>query len=309
MKCDPTTTRMLSHASYHGSSIDIAVIWRCASRTTIYSSVSMLITFELRTRHIDLFRLSAIWDENGGPLSASNTSSDVAVRRRKRFSRNRCPLSPWLIVRPRHSGPRLTAIPVYVCIYSAFTPTPRWEVSTELQLCFQSIIGRNSSTNSTFIGSQSINQFLDVWTPDSCSPRRDTTEKLVSGKLDFHWFPVDQWVFEGFGPRIRVPRVEIPQKRLFPASSISIGSRRPMGFRGVWVSDSCSPHRDCSEKLVSGQVGFHWSPVDQWVFEVFGSRIHLPGVEIPQKNLFPANSISIGYRRPMGFRGVWARGK
>ena len=131
MKCDLETVWMLSHASYHDSSIDIAVIWRCGSRTTIYSSVPMVITFELRTRHIDLFRLSAIWDDNGGPLSASNTSSNVVVRRKKRFSRNRCPLSPWLVVRRRPSGPRLTASPVYVCIYSRFRPTPRWGVSTE----------------------------------------------------------------------------------------------------------------------------------------------------------------------------------
>ena len=195
MKCDLETTRMLSHASYHGSSIDIAVIWRCGSRTAIYSSVPMVITFELRTRHIDLFRLSAIWDDNGGPLSASNTSSNVVVRRKKRFSRNRCPLSPWLVVRRRPSGPRLTASPVYVCIYSRFRPTPRWGVSTELQLCFQLMIGRNFPMNSIFIGLQSINQF------SRC-----------------------------FGPRIRVPRIEIVQKSLFPASSISIDSRPTNGF-------------------------------------------------------------------------------
>ena len=224
MKCDLETTRMLSRATHHGSPVYIAAIWRCASRTTIYSSVSMGITFELRTCHIGLFRLLAMRYEYGTPLSASNASSNVILRRRKRFSRNRCPLSPWLVVRPRHSEPRLTASPVYVCIYSPFRPTPRWEVSTGLQLCFQSIIGRNSSTNSIFISSQSINQFSDVSTPDSCFPRRDIPAKLVSGKLDVHWFPVDQWVFEGFGPRIRVLRIKIPHTSLFPANSISIGS-------------------------------------------------------------------------------------
>ena len=200
MKCDLETIRRLSHASYHGSSIDIVVIRRCASRTTIYSSVPMVITVELRTGHIDLFRLSAIWDEYEGPLSASNTGSNVVVRRRKRFSRNRCPLGSWLVVRRRPSASPLTASPIYVCIYSPFRPTPRWEVSAELQLCFQSIIGRNSSTNSIFIGYQSINQFSDVWTPDSCFPHRDTAGKLVSGQLDFHWFPVDRWVSRCLDP-------------------------------------------------------------------------------------------------------------
>ena len=153
MKCDVDTIRMLSHASYHGSSIDIAVIWRCALRTTVYSSVSMVITFELWTGHIDLFRLSAIRHEYGRPLSASNTSSNVVVHRRKRFSRNRRPLSWWLVVRPRPSGLRLTSSPVYAGIYSRFRPTPTWEVSTELHLCFQPIIDTNSS-NSISIGSR-----------------------------------------------------------------------------------------------------------------------------------------------------------
>ena len=45
------------------------------------------------------------------------------MRRRKRFSRNRRPLSPWLVVRPRPSEPRLTASPVYVCQSWASTST------------------------------------------------------------------------------------------------------------------------------------------------------------------------------------------
>ena len=49
----------------------------------------------------------------------------------------------------------------------------------------------------------------------------------------FPLVPVDQWVFEVFDHRIHVPRIKIVRKSLFPASSISIGSRRPMGFRGV----------------------------------------------------------------------------
>ena len=40
------------------------------------------------------------------------------------------------------------------------------------------------------------------------------------------------------------------------------------------------PHRDTSEDLVSGELDFHWFPVDQWVFEVFRSRIHVLHIEL-----------------------------
>ena len=77
----------------------------------------------------------------------------------KTFSRYWCPHSLWLVVRRRSSWSPLTANPVYVCIYSPFRLIPRWEVSTKLQSCFQSLIGRNFSENSIFIGSLLINQF------------------------------------------------------------------------------------------------------------------------------------------------------
>ena len=156
MRCDLATTRMLSCATHHGSPVYIVAIWRCASRTTIYSSVSMVITFELRTWHIGLFRLSAMRYEYGIPMSASNASSNVVLRRRRTFSRD---WFPRLVVRRRPSGSPLTASPVYFCIYSHFRPTPRWKVNTGLQLCFQSTIARNFPTNSIIIASQSINQF------------------------------------------------------------------------------------------------------------------------------------------------------
>ena len=134
--------------------------------------------------------------------------------------------------------------------------------------------------------------FRGVWTSDSCFPYRDTSGKHVSDELDFHWFPADQWGFEVFGPRIHVPRIEIPQEKVFPANSISIGSRptngvsrclglgfmfpaskyprkrcfrqtrfplvpgRPMGFRGVWALDSCSPHRDTSTSIVTDHTKY-----------------------------------------------------
>ena len=169
------------------SPVGFAVIWRWASRKTIYNLVSMIITFEPQIWHIGLFRLSAIRYEYGRPLSASNASSNVVLRRRKGFSRNWCPLSPRLVIRQRPSGPPLTASPVYVCIYSPFRPTPRWEVSTDLQLCFQWIRGRNSSTNSIFIGSPSIDHFsrhlgVEFVFPASRYPRKARYRRA--------WFPL-----------------------------------------------------------------------------------------------------------------------
>ena len=70
--------------------------------------------------------------------------------------------------------------------------------------------------NSSFDCLQSRPIFLDhescfnVFSPDWCFPHRDTQENVFCGKVDSHWFPVDQWVFEVFGSRIHVPRFEIP---------------------------------------------------------------------------------------------------
>jgi hypothetical protein len=133
--------------------------------------------------------------------------------------------------------------------------------------------------------------------------------------------------FKVSGPRIPVPHVEIPQINAFPENSISIGfqstdgfprcldpgfvfptsrylrkacfrrtrfplaSSRPMGFRGVWTLDSCFPRRDTSEKLVSGELDFHWFPVDQWGFEVFRPRIHVLHIGLP---LLPSLRLTLG---------------
>ena len=138
-----------------------------------------------------------------------------------------------------------------------------------------------------------------------------------SRKLDFHWFSVDQRGFAVSGPRIHAPHVALLQKNMFPVNLISIGSwstnrvsrcfdhgfmfptsrffrkkyfqrtrfslvpGRPMGFRGVSTPNSCSPHQDTSEKLVSGVLDFHWFSVDQWGFEVFGPRIRVPRIQLP----------------------------
>ena len=222
MKCDLVTTRMLSHASYHGSPVDIAVLWRCAPRTTIYSSVSMAITFEIRTWRIGLFQLSAIRYEYGRPLSTSSASSNVVLGPRKTFSRDQCPICPRPVVRRRPSGTPLMASPVYLCIYSHFRRTPRWEVSTGLQLCFSSIVGRNSPTSSISIGSRSTNGFRGVGTPDSCSPHRDTLEKPVSGQIDFHWFPVDQWVSRCLDLRFEFPTSNYPSYHRYTSQLVSL---------------------------------------------------------------------------------------
>ena len=273
--------------------------------------------------------------------------------------------------------------------------------------------------------------------PDSRVPRRDTPEKRVSSELDFHWFPVDKWGFEVFGPWIRVPASRYPRKACFRWARFPLVPRRPMGFEvngsrirvlhllkpcGSLITvksrcigclativikekrtpDSSSPRRvtpgniQYFSQLVSLRTMFFWPgykqtnrqtnnhlfrktllsvegimlnldrcslwwsqkteistfrsiplyleqyswtalvvlvflgpgfifpasrlfrkacfrparfplvPVDQWIFEVFGPRIRVPRIEIPQKIWFSASSISIGSRRPMGFRGVWA---
>ena len=72
-----------------------------------------------------------------------------------------------------------------------------------------------------------------------------------------------------------------PRKTCFHRARFPLVPGRPMGFRGVWTPDSCSPHRDCSEKLVSDQLDFHWFPVDQWGFEVNGRQIRVPHIQLP----------------------------
>ena len=86
----------------------------------------------------------------------------------------------------------------------------------------------------------------------------------VSGNLDFHWFPVNQWGFEVFRSRIRVPHVEIPQGNVFPAISISIGSRSTNGVSrcldlGFLFPISIYPHPRCNlSHLVSLREMFFW---------------------------------------------------
>ena len=48
-----------------------------------------------------------------------------------------------------------------------------------------------------------------VSAPDWCFPDQKISEKHVFDELDFHWFSVDQWVFEANGPYTRVPQIEL----------------------------------------------------------------------------------------------------
>ena len=174
MKCGLETTRMLSYASYHGSPVDIAVIWHCASRTTIYRSVFMVIMLELRAWWVCIFHLTAMRYEYGRSLSPSNADAYVVLLQSNRFSRGRCPLHQWLVVRRRRTGTPRTASPVSSRIYSLQTAS-YMRSKYGLQLFFQSRIERNPS-----------------------------------GDFDFYWFPVNHWVFEVFGYRILVPGIELP---------------------------------------------------------------------------------------------------
>jgi hypothetical protein len=66
------------------------------------------------------------------------------------------------------------------------------------------------------------------------------------------------------------------------------------GFTKCSAHSCLTPHRDTLGKQIYRELDFHCSPVDQSGFEVFGPRIHVSCTEIPQNNVFSANSISIG---------------
>jgi hypothetical protein len=132
-------------------------------------------------------------------------------------------------------------------------------------LFFQSRIGRNFPATSISIGSRSTNEF----------PRC-------------------------LGVGFTFPASRSLRKACFRRTRFSLVPGRPMGFRGVRTPDSRFPHQDTPEKRVSGKLDFHWFSVDQWGFEVFGPWIRVPRLEIPQKNVFPANSIFIGSRSTNG---------
>ena len=68
------------------------------------------------------------------------------------------------------------------------------------------------------------------------------SEHLLSWEFDFHWFPVEQWVFRVFGHRVCVPHIEILLGDAFSARSIFIVFRSTNRFRGEWTSDLSSSH-------------------------------------------------------------------
>ena len=125
-------------------------------------------------------------------------------------------------------------------------PPPTGELGTRHQLFFQLGIWRNFPVKSISIGFQSTHRFArcgdlgimlpvlrypgqtcfrrtqfplapgrsmkfrGVCAPDPCFSHRDTSENRVSGKLDFHWFPIDQWGLETSEPQIRTPHSRLP---------------------------------------------------------------------------------------------------
>jgi hypothetical protein len=120
------------------------------------------------------------------------------------------------------------------------------EVDIGLQFLSQSRTKRNILISLFSIDFRRIIGFQGVWGPDSCFPHRDTLEKRDTRKLDFHWFPVDQWI-----------------------------------FRGVLASDSCFPRRDTPGKRVSRKLDFHWILVNQWGCEANRPHIRVPHIELP----------------------------
>ena len=102
---------------YFDFPVDIAVTWHYPSPTTIFNSAYTILMFEVRTRHICLFFLTAIRCEYGRSLTASNASSDDVLLKKKRFSTDLLLVDQPLGVRQYPFKTALTASLVYVCIY------------------------------------------------------------------------------------------------------------------------------------------------------------------------------------------------
>ena len=66
-----------------------------------------------------------------------------------------------------------------------------------------------------------------------------------------------------------------------------------MEFRGVWTPNSCFPRRGTPGKRVFRDLDSHSFSVDEWIFEVFESRIHVPHVELP---LVPSLRLTLSIR-------------
>ena len=103
---------------------------------------------------------------------------------------------------------------------------------------------------------------------------------------------VSRWLGTGFV----FPVSTYPSGTCFRRSRFPLVPGRPMGFRGDWALDSCFPHPHTLGERVCSDLDFHWFPVDQWGFEVIGHWIRVSRIHIPLGNVFAAISISIGSR-------------
>jgi hypothetical protein len=143
--------------------------------------------------------------EHGRYHSASNEGSNVVVLDGTKFLEADV-LVQWIAVRRRPVGTPLTASPCYACIYS-----------------------RDCVLNQKWIQDFSSSFNREPW----------GISQLARTPL-FEGGPLAVKVFERCS---YVSHIERPKQNVFPAYSISLVPGRPMGFRGVWAPDSCSPHR------------------------------------------------------------------
>ena len=81
--------------------------------------------------------------------------------------------------------------------------------------------------------------------------------------------------------KLMFPEARYPRKTCFRPTRFSLVPGQPMRFRGFWAAVSCSSHRTNPGKRVSGELDFHWFPVDQWVFEVNEPQSRIPHIELP----------------------------
>ena len=140
----------------------------------------------------------------------------------------------WLVISQRPSGALFRASPVYPCINFPLSPIPRLDPNIGLHWCYRSRSQKHFPVNTTSMRSWLINRVPVV-----------------------------------FGPWIHVSLIEIPQENLFPADSISIGSRSTNGVSryldlGFMFPSSSYPweHSNFSQ-FVSLLVMFFWPWTDR----------------------------------------------
>ena len=89
--------------------------------------------------------------------------------------------------------------------------------------------------------------------------------------------------FNVFGPQIRVPRVEIVQKSLFPPGLIFSGFRPISGILRYSDSQFVFPTSHDPWKTLSQRIDLHWFSADQGVLWAIGPSIRAPRIELPRQ--------------------------